>query len=129
MTRRYGGPSHPDPAVRETVRKALLDLCLRSRSWPIRGGADDQGLVRLLALVADESALPVLDGLAATAEDPFTRMSALGAVARLRPAEAVDRVLADAARAGRWVYHPEMLAAHVTEADAGRPRTDRAQTG
>src|SRR5262249_51162935 len=66
--------------------------------------------------------LPVLEEIVATAKDPFVQTYALGAIARLRPAEAVSRILAHAVRVGRWAGHPEMLAGDATAADAGRVR-------
>lgn len=107
--------AHPVPGVREPTRKALLADCLR---FPAERG--EQHLARTLSSVADESTLPVLEEMVATAKDPFVRASAMWAILRLRPAEAVDRILADAARAERWTYHPEMLAKYATGADADR---------
>jgi len=107
--------AHSDPGVREPVRRGLLDYCLRFRDRRV-----EQGYVSTLALVADETTIPLLEEIADTADDPFAQTYALGAIARLRPAEAIDRILAHAAQAGRWTHHPEMLAKYATEADAGR---------
>jgi hypothetical protein len=107
--------AHPDPAVREAARKAVLADCLR---FPAERGG--QGLVRVLALVADETTIPVLEEIVATAQDPYAQTYALGAIARLRPAEAVGRILAHAARVGNWTGHPELLAEYATAADADR---------
>jgi hypothetical protein len=107
---------HPDPAVREPIRVALRDYCLRFPSERY-----SQHLVRDLADVADATTIPVLEDIAAHASDPASRLYAVQALARLEPERAVDRVLDQAQRAGMF-YADDIatLCEYARESDADR---------
>jgi hypothetical protein len=108
--------AHPDPAVSGPVRAAFLAYLLGFEGEQ----RYDQSLVRDLSAVAGEETLPVLEDVLARAKDPVSRAYALGGIARLRPGEAVSRVLEQIGREGPWDSLLGVLHRHATPADAER---------
>jgi hypothetical protein len=107
---------HPDPAIavpfRDAMRRHLLTYegpARRGVDWP----AD-------LAAVADESVIDVLETIVAQARDPRGRAHALSALARLRPAEAVERILPHLTRDKSRSMLMALLAKHAVESDMDR---------
>ncbi len=107
--------NHPNPSVSEPVRQALHAYTLGFEKQ-----RHDQTLVHDLALTAGADSLPVLEDILANATDPVSKMYALGAIARLQPDSAVERILGyvqDNRASGMAV---DLLSSHVKPSDAGR---------
>jgi hypothetical protein len=108
-----GALAHPDPAVAGPIRRALHRYTLEFARQRY-----DQTLVADLAETADADSIPVLEDIHARADDVVSRWYALRALARLAPAEAVGRIVAQVRRDGPDEMLIEMLRAHATERDA-----------
>jgi hypothetical protein len=107
---------HPDAELSAPVRKAFQMYLL---AFPAE--QRDQQLVRDLAKVADDDALPVLQGIYNNPQDAACRLYSLQAMARLQPDRAVDLILDDLERFRNFDHIVNYsLPPFATEAEAER---------
>lgn len=108
---------NPDPKISQPVRDAYRRYLLERYTGDKRYG---QTVAHNLAMVADEGTIPVLEDIDAHVRDDYSRREAVEAVARLRPAESVDRLL-KLNRSCTWVNSGiAALRDFATEKDAPR---------
>jgi hypothetical protein len=108
---------HPDAAVSRPLRQALLRYLL---TFTDDGDRLGQHWACDIAAAADETVLPILEDIIARAKDPVSRSYALGGIARLRPEQAVERVLEQIRRDRPWSMLVRLLRKYAVEADYER---------
>jgi hypothetical protein len=108
--------NHPDPAVAEPLRQAMRAYLLTYKGKDRLG----QHWAGDMACVADDSVIPLLEKIVTRARDPVSRAYALEALARLRPGQAVERVLEEIRRYRPWDMLLGILRQHAREEDYER---------
>jgi hypothetical protein len=107
--------NHRDPAVRGIARAAAREFLL---GYLAKQPTEE--LIAEFALVAGPEDMPFFDEILATARKSEMRAIALGAIARLNPARAVEHVLANPPRRRLDEWSKSILLDCATEADAAR---------
>ncbi len=111
--------NHPDPAVGKSLRQALQQHLL---TYPQEQRLDPHWASEF-SVVADETAIPILEQLIAEAQDPLTRAYAVEGLARLQPEQAVTRILSEIQRDHPWSLWIRLLAESAVPEDFDRIRT------